>query len=229
MAEPTDKINLSNPTEVARETLRRLAMRRISPTPDNYQTLYEEIVGVPTAPANKASAETALAGLVSDLQEHHPALSAQVASLSKAIGKSDWRQCSWQLSEIAVQLRPQPVRPADSGDQTQSPLESIKAEVLRRHAISVQKRKLIGQGFGWAKTVGPIRQVMMRGLKKVDQMFVLTMRPTTSHACARQGKSVRRQREGVGNVGKWGSKGRKRTQRERKFHDASEPNEMSNF
>src|SRR4030065_743979 len=59
MAEPTDKINLSNPTEVARETLRRLAMRRISPTPDNYQTLYEEIVSVPAAPANKASTHTA--------------------------------------------------------------------------------------------------------------------------------------------------------------------------
>ncbi|HWR75898.1 MAG TPA: diguanylate cyclase [Thiobacillus sp.] len=111
MAEPSVKINLSNPTEVARETLRRLALRRIAPTPDNYQTLYEEIVGVPSTPANKASAETALAGLVSDLQEHHPALSAQVASLNKAIGKSDWRQCSWQLSEIAVQLKPQPVRP----------------------------------------------------------------------------------------------------------------------
>ena len=40
------------------------------------------------------------------------------------------------------------------------------------NAISVQKRKLIEQGFGWAKTVGRIRQVMMRGLKKVDQMFV---------------------------------------------------------
>ncbi|MHB9087523.1 MAG: GGDEF domain-containing protein, partial [Thiobacillus sp.] len=65
MAEPTVKINLSNPTEVARETLRRLAMRRIAPTPDNYQTLYDEIVGVPSAPANKATAETALAGLVS--------------------------------------------------------------------------------------------------------------------------------------------------------------------
>ena len=48
MAEPTVKINLDNPTEVARETLRRLAMRRIAPTPDNYQALYEEIVGVPT-------------------------------------------------------------------------------------------------------------------------------------------------------------------------------------
>jgi len=43
------------------------------------------------------------------------------------------------------------------------------------YAISVQKRKLIEQGFGWAKTVGRMRQVMVRGLKKVDQVFVLTM------------------------------------------------------
>jgi transposase len=43
------------------------------------------------------------------------------------------------------------------------------------YAVSQQKRKLIEQGFGWAKTIGGIRQVMVRGLKKVDQMFVLTM------------------------------------------------------
>ena len=43
------------------------------------------------------------------------------------------------------------------------------------YAISVQKRKLIEQGFGWAKTVGRMRQVMVRGFKRVDQMFVLTM------------------------------------------------------
>jgi transposase len=43
------------------------------------------------------------------------------------------------------------------------------------YAVSQQKRKLIEQGFGWAKTVGSMRQVMVRGLKKVDQMFVLTM------------------------------------------------------
>jgi Transposase DDE domain len=43
------------------------------------------------------------------------------------------------------------------------------------YVISQQKRKLIEQGFGWAKLIGPIRQVMMRGLKKVDQLFVLTM------------------------------------------------------
>lgn len=43
------------------------------------------------------------------------------------------------------------------------------------YAISIQKRKLIEQGLGWAKTIGRIRQVMVRGLKRVDQVFVLTM------------------------------------------------------
>ena len=43
------------------------------------------------------------------------------------------------------------------------------------YAISQQKRKPIEQGFGWAKLIGPMRQVMVRGLDKVDQLFVLTM------------------------------------------------------
>ena len=43
------------------------------------------------------------------------------------------------------------------------------------YAVSVQKRKLIEQGFGWAKTIGSIRQVMQRGLKRVNQIFTLTM------------------------------------------------------
>jgi transposase len=43
------------------------------------------------------------------------------------------------------------------------------------YALSQRKRKLIEQGFGWAKSVGSIRQVMVRGIKKVGQQFVLTM------------------------------------------------------
>ncbi|MFM9428629.1 hypothetical protein RCH10_005092 [Variovorax sp. GrIS 2.14] len=42
------------------------------------------------------------------------------------------------------------------------------------YALSQRKRKLIEQGFGWAKTVGGIRQVMVRGLKRVDHLFMLT-------------------------------------------------------
>jgi hypothetical protein len=53
----------------------------------------------------------------------------------------------------------------------------VADEVARSegYAISQRKRKLIEQGFGWAKLVGLIRQVMVRGIKKVDQLFVLTM------------------------------------------------------
>lgn len=40
---------------------------------------------------------------------------------------------------------------------------------------SMQSRKRIEQGFGWGKTIGQLRQVMVRGLKKVDQLFVLNM------------------------------------------------------
>ena len=43
------------------------------------------------------------------------------------------------------------------------------------YAVSQQKRKLIEQGFGWAKTVGRIRQMMVRGLERMDQMSVVTI------------------------------------------------------
>ncbi len=36
---------LSNPSEIAREALRQLALRRVTPTPDNYRKLYTEIAG----------------------------------------------------------------------------------------------------------------------------------------------------------------------------------------
>ena len=47
-----------------------------------------------------------------------------------------------------------------------------------RHAgyeISQRKRKTIEQCFGWGKLIGPMRQVMVRGLDKVDQLLTLTM------------------------------------------------------
>jgi len=43
------------------------------------------------------------------------------------------------------------------------------------YAISQRKRKRIEQGFGWGKWIGQIRQVMVRGLERVDAVFVLTM------------------------------------------------------
>lgn len=107
MAEENDKINLNNPTEVARETLRRLAMRRIAPTPDNYLTLYEEIVGKPTTTnkPNTPSAETALTGLVMDLNLQYPELADPLGTLEESIRKSDWTLTRKQLGQIARHLK----------------------------------------------------------------------------------------------------------------------------
>ena len=43
------------------------------------------------------------------------------------------------------------------------------------YAVSLRKRKCIEQCFGWGKVIGPIRQVMVQGLDKVDQLLTLTM------------------------------------------------------
>lgn len=54
---------------------------------------------------------------------------------------------------------------------------AIDARTTRHvgYEISQRKRKCIEQCFGWAKVIGPMRQVMVRGLHKVDQAFTLTM------------------------------------------------------
>ena len=72
---------------------------------------------------------------------------------------------------VAMKVTPH-VAQNTSGRKSAVPDEIAQTE---GYATSQRKRKLIEQGFGWAKTVGGIRQVMVRGLKRVDQMFVLTM------------------------------------------------------
>lgn len=45
----------------------------------------------------------------------------------------------------------------------------------RGYAMSQRRRQCIEQCFGWGKSIGPIRRVMVRGLAKVDQLLKLTM------------------------------------------------------
>ncbi len=49
--------DISNPTAIAKETLRRLAASRAAPTPDNYQRLYHEIAGT-TADAHSDTGQS---------------------------------------------------------------------------------------------------------------------------------------------------------------------------
>ena len=66
-----------NPVDIAREAFRRLATRRIAPTPDAYRDIYDEIAGipkpapapVPAAPAAPSAAELVLGDFATQLTD----------------------------------------------------------------------------------------------------------------------------------------------------------------
>jgi transposase len=45
----------------------------------------------------------------------------------------------------------------------------------QRRLVSLQKRKLIEKTFGWGKLIGPLRQVKLRGLRRVDWFYRMVM------------------------------------------------------
>ena len=69
------------------------------------------------------------------------------------------------------------VTPHVAHNVTRSGGSAIDGRTTRHvgYEISQRKRKRIEQCFGWAKTVGPMRHVMLRGLHKVNHTFTLTM------------------------------------------------------
>jgi len=42
------------------------------------------------------------------------------------------------------------------------------------YVVSLSRRWLVEKGFGWLKQTGPLRQVKLRGLEKVDWLFVFS-------------------------------------------------------
>jgi diguanylate cyclase len=98
----------SNPSEIARETLKALATRKIPPTPDNYARIYAGISGVTTE--ENSGAEKVLRGIADRLAQTPKSTSASIA-LIKAIETGDWEQCLKEIEKIL---------PKQSGEITQS-------------------------------------------------------------------------------------------------------------
>lgn len=78
----------TNPSDIARETLRTLSMRRIQPTPDNYQTIYSEISGLPVDSANQEVVKI-LDHLLKDAPPASPEIVKAAALLRKALAEQD--------------------------------------------------------------------------------------------------------------------------------------------
>ncbi|RIX44773.1 MAG: GGDEF domain-containing protein [Rhodocyclales bacterium GT-UBC] len=93
---------LTNPFEIARETLRLLAARRIPPTPDNYLTLYQEISGVKTV--DSAFPEKQLRSLASALPKVSPDQLRLARQLDDAVKACNWEDYKNRLTEFVTAL-----------------------------------------------------------------------------------------------------------------------------
>jgi diguanylate cyclase len=93
---------LSNPSEIARETLRLLASRRTPPTPDNYLTIYHEIAG--TKPAGEAFPEKQLRSLAGSLPKTTPDQMRLARQLDEAVKKLNWDDYRNHLVEFVKSL-----------------------------------------------------------------------------------------------------------------------------
>jgi diguanylate cyclase len=95
-----------NPAEIAREAFRRLATRRIAPTPDAYRAIYDEIAGAPSQPATPPApldpgAENVLSGFAHRLSDTPGELAEFGVRLNRAVKLRDWDGYARALSQLA--------------------------------------------------------------------------------------------------------------------------------
>ena len=74
----------SNPSEIARETLKQLLARRMAPSPENYRAIYHEIAGIPEK-SDEPLAEREFKAILLSLPKETPAQQGLVRQLDQAL------------------------------------------------------------------------------------------------------------------------------------------------
>ena len=94
-----------NPSEIARETLKRLSLQRTPPTPDNYRTFYHEISGTKD---QEQFPDIALKQLVAALPRNTPEQLKLTRQLDSAVGDRNWNTMRQALTDIVNKLGAEP-------------------------------------------------------------------------------------------------------------------------
>ena len=104
---PPDAPPAENPVEIAREAFRRLATRRIAPTPQNYTVIYNEIAGIapgPVAGAPEAAPDQGiddmLAAFAIKLHDSPGELHEYGRRFQRAAKARDWESYSRALGQL---------------------------------------------------------------------------------------------------------------------------------
>lgn len=121
----------TQPSEIAREALRRLAAQRTPPTPDNYRTFYHEISGTTEA---EAFPERALKSLAGRLPRATPEQTRFVQQFDAAIQTKDWAALAASLTTLLKDLEAEP--PA-----WRELIGDLLAQMERRHATLTPAKK----------------------------------------------------------------------------------------
>lgn len=99
MQQQSDKANPQNPAEIARETIRQLALRRMAPTPQAYRAIYEEIAGT----GGQQDPRDMLAAFAESLSMSATLTDAGHA-LRRAAETADWDEYGRQLVRMSEKL-----------------------------------------------------------------------------------------------------------------------------
>ena len=119
------------PSEIAREALRRLAQRRVAPTPDNYAEVYCEIAG--SNDQSGAVVLRLLQGFAADLSKRDGALQPYGHLLARALTECDWKDAREQLDTL--------IDVASRGPEWAQLLRTLLKQLETRHAGLTDARK----------------------------------------------------------------------------------------
>ena len=140
-----------NPADIAREAFRRLATRRIAPTPDAYRAIYDEIAGIassapvaavtPAAPAN-SGAETVLSDFATKLTDTPGDLAEFGRRFNRAVKARDWDGYARSLSQL-VEKHFRKASPIDLAPLTEN-AESKQLRDLLSRTLTFAVASLLG-------------------------------------------------------------------------------------
>jgi diguanylate cyclase len=83
---PNTSATAARASDIARETIKQMAMQRVVPTPDNYQRIYNEIAGIPATETLNDAINRALKQLPRDTVEQDK----WIASWERLLAKGNW-------------------------------------------------------------------------------------------------------------------------------------------
>ncbi|GMV55820.1 MAG: hypothetical protein AMXMBFR6_16250 [Betaproteobacteria bacterium] len=91
------------PSELARETLRRLATQRLLPTPENYREIYHQIAG---SPAHEPFAERTLKALAACLPKATPVQIELARRVNDSVTHRSWSRFAAAITHLAQSRHP---------------------------------------------------------------------------------------------------------------------------